>query len=96
MAALIRRKLDDDSERDEIPSGTLYLGHTGTAEVVALNEKTNAVSRIPVGKIPCALSLPTLSFYGDVASIAENFRCNTSPAAPAACAQSNNLTSLST
>jgi PadR family transcriptional regulator PadR len=25
MAALIRRKLDDDSERDEIPSGTLYL-----------------------------------------------------------------------
>src|SRR5580658_10309355 len=25
MAALIRRKLDDESERDEIPSGTLYL-----------------------------------------------------------------------
>jgi YVTN family beta-propeller protein len=39
------------------PSGTLYLGHTGTAEVVALNEKTNAVSRIPVGKIPCALTI---------------------------------------
>lgn len=41
---------------DEL-SGTLYLGHAGTAEVVALNEKTNAVSSIPVGGIPCALAV---------------------------------------
>jgi len=38
-------------------SGTLYLGHTGTAEVVSLNEKTLAVHTIPVGQIPCALAV---------------------------------------
>jgi YVTN family beta-propeller protein len=38
-------------------SGTLYLGHTGTAEIVSLNEKTLAVGAIPVGQIPCALAL---------------------------------------
>jgi YVTN family beta-propeller protein len=38
-------------------SGTLYLGHTGTAEVVALNERTHAISKLPVGRIPCALAI---------------------------------------
>ena len=38
-------------------SGTLYLGHTGTAEIVSLNEKTLAVHTIPVGHVPCALAL---------------------------------------
>jgi YVTN family beta-propeller protein len=38
-------------------SDSLYLAHTGTAEVVALNEKTLAVHTIPTGQIPCALSV---------------------------------------
>ena len=38
-------------------SGMLYLGHTGTAEIVSLNEKTLAVHTIPVGQIPCALAV---------------------------------------
>jgi YVTN family beta-propeller protein len=38
-------------------SGTLYFGHTGTAEIGSLNEKTLAVHAIPVGQIPCALAV---------------------------------------
>jgi YVTN family beta-propeller protein len=38
-------------------SGMLYLGHTGTAEIVSLNEKTLAVHRFTVGQIPCALAV---------------------------------------
>lgn len=36
---------------------TLYLGHTGTANVVALNEMTHAVRVIPTGNIPCAVAV---------------------------------------
>jgi YVTN family beta-propeller protein len=39
------------------PSGTLFLAHTATAEIVALEEKTGAVSTLPVGRIPCALAI---------------------------------------
>ncbi len=39
------------------PSATLFLTHTATAEIVALDEKTHTVSFIPVGKIPCALAI---------------------------------------
>lgn len=38
-------------------TNTLYLGHTGTADLVALNEKTHAVHTIPVGAIPCAVAV---------------------------------------
>jgi YVTN family beta-propeller protein len=38
-------------------SNSLYLAHTGTAEIVSLNEKTLSVHTIPVGRIPCALAL---------------------------------------
>src|SRR5258708_27370048 len=38
-------------------SDSLYLAHTGTAEVVSLNEKTLAVHTIPVGQIPCAVAV---------------------------------------
>ena len=38
-------------------SGTLYLAHTGTADIVALNEKTLEVKTIPVGAIPCAVAI---------------------------------------
>lgn len=38
-------------------SGSLYLAHTVTAEIVSLNEKTLAVRTIPVGRIPCALAV---------------------------------------
>lgn len=38
-------------------SGSLYLAHTVTAEIVSLNEKTLAVRTIPVGQIPCALAV---------------------------------------
>lgn len=38
-------------------SGTLYVGHTGTAEIVSLNEKTLAVHTIAVGQIPCAVAV---------------------------------------
>jgi YVTN family beta-propeller protein len=38
-------------------SDSLYLAHTGTAEIVSLNEKTLAVHTIPVGQIPCALAV---------------------------------------
>jgi YVTN family beta-propeller protein len=38
-------------------TGTLYLAHTGTGEVAALDEKTLAVSKIPVGKIPCSIAI---------------------------------------
>ncbi len=41
---------------DEATS-TLFLAHTATGEVVALDEKTHAVSAIPVGKIPCAVAI---------------------------------------
>lgn len=39
------------------PSSTLFLTHTATAQIVALDEKTHAVSTLPVGKIPCALAI---------------------------------------
>ncbi len=38
-------------------SGSLYLAHTVTGEIVSLNEKTLAVHTIPVGQIPCALAV---------------------------------------
>jgi YVTN family beta-propeller protein len=38
-------------------SSKLYLAHTGTADVVSLDERTQAVSTIPVGQIPCAVAL---------------------------------------
>lgn len=38
-------------------SSTLYLAHTATNEVVALNEDSHAIKTIPVGKIPCALAI---------------------------------------
>jgi len=38
-------------------SGSLYLAHTVTSEIVSLNEKTLAVHAIPVGQIPCALAV---------------------------------------
>jgi YVTN family beta-propeller protein len=38
-------------------SGSLYLAHTVTAEIVSVNEKTLAVHTIPVGQIPCALAV---------------------------------------
>ncbi|WP_158752189.1 YncE family protein [Acidobacterium sp. S8] len=38
-------------------SHTLYLAHTGTADIVALNEKTHDVYAIPVGEIPCAVAI---------------------------------------
>jgi YVTN family beta-propeller protein len=41
---------------DEATS-TLFLGHTSAGEVVALAEKSHAVSAIPVGKIPCAVAI---------------------------------------
>lgn len=37
--------------------GNLYLAHTGTADVVALNVKTHEVRTIPVGEIPCAVAM---------------------------------------
>ena len=50
---------------------TLYLGHTGTADLVAMNEKTHAVHTIPVGAIPCAVAVDSVTHriyvvnYGD-------------------------------
>jgi YVTN family beta-propeller protein len=38
-------------------SGTLYVGHTGTAEIVSLNEKTLSVHTTQVGQIPCAVAV---------------------------------------
>jgi YVTN family beta-propeller protein len=38
-------------------SGTLYLAHTGTDDIVALNEKTYDVKVIQVGSIPCAAAV---------------------------------------
>jgi len=38
-------------------SGSLYLAHTVTAELVSLNEKSLAIRTIPVGQIPCALAV---------------------------------------
>jgi YVTN family beta-propeller protein len=38
-------------------SDSLYLAHTGAAEIVSLNEKTLAVHTIPVGQIPCAVAV---------------------------------------
>jgi hypothetical protein len=38
-------------------SGTLFLTHTASAEIVALDEKTHAVRTLPVGRIPCALAI---------------------------------------
>lgn len=52
-------------------SSRLYLAHTGTADVLSLDEKTQNVTTIPVGQIPCALALnPTTHMlyavnYGD-------------------------------
>jgi YVTN family beta-propeller protein len=44
---------------------TLYVAHTGRANVVALNEKTRKVSTIAVGEIPCAVAVnpPTQTVY---------------------------------
>lgn len=39
------------------PSATLFLAHTASAEVVALDEKTHAIRTLPVGRIPCALAI---------------------------------------
>ncbi|MES2223262.1 MAG: YncE family protein [Acidobacteriota bacterium] len=36
---------------------TLYLGHTGTANLVEMNENTHAVHTIPVGEIPNAVGV---------------------------------------
>jgi YVTN family beta-propeller protein len=38
-------------------SNLLYLAHTATADIVALNEKTHEVNTTPVGKIPCAVAI---------------------------------------
>jgi YVTN family beta-propeller protein len=52
-------------------SGTLYLTHTGTGDIVALNEKTYGVKVIPVGSIPCAVAVNPVTHmiyavnYGD-------------------------------
>ena len=52
-------------------TNTLYLGHTGTANLVAVNEKTHAVHTIPVGAIPCAVAVDPVTHriyvvnYGD-------------------------------
>jgi len=49
----------------------LYLAHTGTADLVAMNEKTHAVHTIPVGTIPCAVAVDAATHriyvvnYGD-------------------------------
>jgi len=42
-------------------SSTLYLAHTGTADIVALNEKTHQVKTIPVGSIPCAVAVNSVT-----------------------------------
>lgn len=39
------------------PTSTLFLTHTAAGELIALDEKTHAVSAIPVGKIPCAVAI---------------------------------------
>ena len=39
------------------PTSTLFLTHTAAGEVIALDEKTHAMSAIPVGKIPCAVAI---------------------------------------
>jgi YVTN family beta-propeller protein len=39
------------------PTSTLFLAHTSAGEVVVLDEKSHAVSTIPVGKIPCAVAI---------------------------------------
>lgn len=38
-------------------TGTLYLGHTGTNDIVELNVQTRAVHTIPAGSIPCAVAV---------------------------------------
>ena len=38
-------------------SSTLYLAHTATNEIVALNADSHAIKTIHVGKIPCALAI---------------------------------------
>jgi len=38
-------------------SDTLYLAHTGTADIVALNGETHEVLALPVGTIPCAVAV---------------------------------------
>jgi len=38
-------------------SSTLFLTHTVTGEIVALDGKTHAVTTLSVGKIPCALAI---------------------------------------
>ena len=38
-------------------SSTLYLAHTATNEIVALNEDSHAIKTIRVGRIPCALAI---------------------------------------
>jgi YVTN family beta-propeller protein len=40
---------------------TLYLAHTGTADVTALNETTHHLTRISVGAIPCAVAVNPLT-----------------------------------
>jgi YVTN family beta-propeller protein len=40
---------------------TLYLAHTGTADVTALNENTLNVTKISVGAIPCAVAVNPLT-----------------------------------
>ena len=52
-------------------SKNLYLAHTGTADVVSLNENTHKVNTIPVGSIPCAVAINPITHriyavnYGD-------------------------------
>jgi YVTN family beta-propeller protein len=38
-------------------SNTLYLAHTGTGDVVAVDEKTHQVKTIPTGAISCAVAI---------------------------------------
>ena len=52
-------------------SSKLYLAHTMTADVMSLDERTEATVAIPVGQIPCALALNPITHmlyavnYGD-------------------------------
>jgi len=42
-------------------SRTLYLAHTGTADIVALNGKTHEVRTIATGSIPCAVAVNSIT-----------------------------------
>jgi YVTN family beta-propeller protein len=43
------------------PTSTLFLTHTSAGEIVALDEKSHAVSAIAVGKIPCAVAINAIT-----------------------------------